>query len=143
MAASSYYTKTLIELITPPKIPDGRERIDTIPGAKHAAQLLFSLIAEHHGKEEAYRILAKFGAPPSASRMGKIKNLGLLDMYDLMRPKPNVQQLAFRLAAENKKLPRAEQRGTGSTNVMTLDRHIRRLLRERRERGEGKEHDEV
>jgi hypothetical protein len=52
-----------------------------------------------------------------------------------MKPDPNVQKLALLLAKENEKLPRADRHGPrGTTNPQTLDKHIRRLLAERKTR---------
>jgi hypothetical protein len=112
-----------------------REGIDRMPGAEYAAYLLFRLIEKHHGIAAARYIFTKFGAPPSAKRINQIKNLGLLDMYDMMRPKPNVQRLAKQLAAENEKLPREERWGPrGTTDPLVLDKHIRRLVQKRNNR---------
>jgi hypothetical protein len=109
-----------------------REGVDTIPGAEYAAYLLFRLIEKHHGKAAAYRILTKFGTPPSAALINRIKNLSLLDRYDMMRPEPNVQRLARQLASENERLAREDRWGPrGTTNPLTLDKHIRRLLQGR------------
>jgi hypothetical protein len=142
--SASRYCDQLVRLLQEVTFFNGAEGVDTIPGAEHAAYLLFQLIASHHGKDEAYRILNKLGTPPSRARLAKINNLGLLDLYDFMRPKPNVQQLAWRLGSENAKLPQSQRLGPrGTTNPMTMDKHLRRLIRERRARGEGKEHDEV
>jgi hypothetical protein len=111
---------------------NGREGLDTITGAEYAALLLFGEIEKHLGKGEACRIFTKFGTPPSARRLNQIKNLTLLDMYDLMEPEPNVQRLAWKIATENRSLPPDKRFGPrGTTNPMTLDKHIRRLLSER------------
>lgn len=96
-----------------------------------AAYTLFKEITDRHGVAQAQRIFMKFGQPPTQRKRAKIKNYGLLDRYDLMKP-PNATKLARELAAENKKLPRTERRGSGSTNPTTLLRHLRRLIRERK-----------
>jgi hypothetical protein len=112
-----------------------REGINTIPGAKYAAYLLFCLIDEHHGRYEARRIFRMWGIPPTKRQINEIKNLGLLDRYDLMQSEPNVQRLASQLADENKKLPQDQRHGPrGTTNPVTLDKHIRRLIKERKKR---------
>jgi hypothetical protein len=96
-----------------------------------AALAFFCAIEKHVGLEEAYRIFSKFGTPPSDRKRALIKNLALLDLYDTM-DKPNVQRLAWQLAAENKTLPPEERWGPrGTTSPVTLDKHIRRLLEER------------
>jgi hypothetical protein len=111
---------------------NSRETIDTMPGAEYAAYLLFQLIEKHHGRAAAYRIFTKFGSPPSPALINRIKNLSLLDRYNMMRPEPNVQRLARQLAAENEKLPREERWGPrGTINPLTLDKHIRRQLDKR------------
>jgi hypothetical protein len=52
-----------------------------------------------------------------------------------MKPNPNVQKLALRLAKENENLPQKDRHGPrGTTNPQTLDKHIRRLLAERKTR---------
>jgi hypothetical protein len=116
----------------PPRL-NSRETIDTMPGAKYAASLLFCLIEKHHGLAAARSIFNMFGTPPSAARINHIKNLGLLDRYDMMKPKPNVQRLAKELAAENEKLSREERWGPrGTTDPLVLDKHIRRLIQKRK-----------
>lgn len=112
-----------------------REGMDTIGGCEDAAYLLFARIYRHHGIAEARRIFMKFGSAPTARKIAQIKNLGLLDRYDMMKPTPNVQRLARELAEENKTLPPRDRWGPrGTTNPATLDKHIRRLRDERDER---------
>jgi hypothetical protein len=110
----------------------GRQSLNPAHDCELAAQAMFRAIERHLGRNEAYRIFSKFGTPPSADKRRLIKNLSLLDRFDMMKPKPNVQKLAWQLAAENKNLPQEERWGPrGTTNPMTLDKHIRRLLAER------------
>jgi hypothetical protein len=110
----------------------GRQSLNPVDDCELAAQAMFRAIEKHLGRDEAYRIFSKFGTPPSAEKRRLIKNLMLLDRYDTMKPKPNVQRLAWQLAVENKILPQEERWGPrGTTNPMTLDKHIRRLLAER------------
>lgn len=110
-----------------------REHMDTVNGCEYAAYLLFREIEKLHGRAEARRILTKYGSPPSARRTARIKNLGLLDRYDMMKPKPNVQKLARELTEENRELPQEQRHGPrGTINQATLEKHIRRLLDERR-----------
>jgi hypothetical protein len=108
--------------------------IDTIDGCEHAAYLLFTEIYTRHGIVEARRIFMKFGAEPTRTRLRLITNLALLDRYDMMKPRPNVERLAKQVAEQNKKLPREQQRGAGGTDWKNLDKHIRRMLDERDER---------
>ena len=139
---SDYYARTLVYLLGKPDEtrphPDqfrylGVEGVESFFGAEHVVQLLFMLIREKHGDQIARRIFAKWGTPPSKSRLAMIKNIGLLDRFDLMRPKPNVQKLARQLAAENKNLPKDKRRGAGSTDAKALEKQIRRQIRERGE----------
>jgi hypothetical protein len=85
------------------------------------------------GEQIARRIFAQWGTPPTAKKIGMIKNWGLLDLYDLMK-EPNVQELARKLAEENKALPRAQQRGPGATDPVTLEKQIRRQVTLRKAR---------
>jgi hypothetical protein len=103
---------------------------ESITGAKHMAYLLFMVIREHHGDRTARRIFAMWGTPPGPSRLHEIANLGLLDRYDIMKPK-NVRKLALELAEENKALPKSKQRGAGSVVAGDLEQQIRRLRRQR------------
>jgi hypothetical protein len=104
------------------------EGIDTFGGAERLAYGLFNRIEKYHGRAEARRIFLKFGSPPSARRLGYIKNQALLDRLEMMKPEPNVQRLAQELAEQNKAFPREQRHGPrGSTNPITLEKHIRRL----------------
>jgi hypothetical protein len=87
------------------------------------------MITRAHSIREARRIFYRFGAPPSAERLRQISNYGLLDRLDFMRPRPVIQRLARELAEENKRLPRAQQRGAGGTEVLALEKHIRRQVK--------------
>jgi hypothetical protein len=88
----------------------------------YAAHRLFRAIMDDLGEAEARRIFLNQGAWSTPRKLADIKNDGVLIQYDMMKPEPNVQQLAFRLASENKKLPKKEQRGAGSTNAFALER---------------------
>jgi hypothetical protein len=101
------------------------EGAESVKGCEHLAYQLFLLIREHHGNAEARRIFAMWGNPPTAKRLALIQNIGLLDRHRM--PKPNIQKLARQLAKENKALPRAKQRGAGSTDPITLEKQIRRV----------------
>jgi hypothetical protein len=105
--------------------------VESVTGAKHMAYLLFMVIREHHGDAAARAVFALWGTTPSAARLHQIANIGLLDRLDMMKPKPNVQRLAWQLAKENKAIPRSKQRGAGSTNPTALEKQIRRQVRER------------
>jgi hypothetical protein len=121
--------------------PTAREFDDSQDRLKfeNEASKLFQRIVErfgvddrHRGIDEARRIFDKFSAPPSPQRVAEIKNWALLDLCDLFAP--NVRKLARELAEENKTLPRAERHGPrGSTDPFVMDRHIRRLRKERKE----------
>jgi len=114
-----------------------REGLDTVPGATDAASNLFREIERHHGLAKARRIFAKLASPPTARRLTQIKNESLLNQLDMMKPEPDVHRLAWKLAEENKALPREQRHGPrGSTNPATLDKHIRRL-RDKRDNRRG------
>lgn len=49
----------------------------------------------------------------------------------MMKGGPRPLRLAKQLAAENRLLPRAEQRGAGSIDVMALEKQIRTLVKKR------------
>jgi hypothetical protein len=83
------------------------------------------------GLRRAKRIFRHFGRPITKTRLIEINNHGLLSSLDMMKPKPVVHRLAKRLAEENKKLPREQQRGAGSTSVRALEKHIRELEKQR------------
>lgn len=110
-----------------------RDHIGTPDGGENAVRELFSVLRSHHDLEVVRQMFAKYSAPPPAQRQIWIRNLGLLDALDRMKPKPVIQQLAFRLAAENKQLPREEQRGARGISPTALDKLIRGLVKARRE----------
>ena len=114
-----------------------REGLDTMPGAEDAASNLFHEIERYHGLAKARRIFAKLASNPTARRLSQIRNESLLNQLDMMKPAPDVQRLARKLAEENKALPREQRHGPrGSTNPVTLDKHIRRL-RDKRDNRRG------
>src|SRR5207244_10307841 len=106
--------------------------VDPSDAAKNAALHLFLEIRQSLGEQEARRIFAMWGTPPTSDRIKQINNLGLLDLYDPMKPKPNVQRLARELAEENKKLPRQQQRGAGSADPIALALQINRVRKQRK-----------
>jgi hypothetical protein len=116
----------------PPSLMDHiQEQLDPVHAAKLKALDLFCEIRGKLGDARARRIFAIWGTPPSASKMAKLKNYGLLDRLDMMKPKPVVLKLAKQLAKENLLLPRGEQRGAGSTDAHALEKHIRTLVKKR------------
>jgi hypothetical protein len=133
----SNYPRMLIERLSKPGAdtplqPDqcryaSLEGSESVYGCEYLAYLLFMTIRAQHGDRIARRIFAKWGTPPTANQLNRIANMGLLDRLDMMEPKPNVQRLARELAKENKLLPRSKQRGAGTTNPITLEKHIRRV----------------
>jgi hypothetical protein len=106
--------------------------IDPRDAARNAASFLFDEIETKLGRPAARRIFARLGTEPSASKLAMFKNHQLLVRLDTMKPKPNIKKLARDLAKENKEIPREQQRGSGSTNADTLERHIRKLVAERK-----------
>jgi hypothetical protein len=135
----SNYARMLIDLLGKPdaKTPLRPDQLryaftpgaDSITGAKHMAHLLFMVIREHHGDQTARRIFAMWGNPPTPKRLQQIANVGLLDAYDMMKPKPNAQQLARERAKQNKSLPRSEQRGAGGVDERALEKLINRQIK--------------
>jgi hypothetical protein len=90
--------RELITVISEPSIPDGRERIDTIYGAKNAINLLFCAIAEHHGIDRARKMFMGQGSPPSRRKLQRIKNESLLSGYDRMEGKQSKRGYAKKIA---------------------------------------------
>lgn len=103
-----------------------------IPGWTYLANCLFFAIARHHGETTARRVFKECGPMPKRLRIA-IRNATVLDRLDMMKPKPNVAQLARELAEENKALPRHQQRGVGGIDPVTLEGHIRDLVDRRNE----------
>jgi hypothetical protein len=137
----SNYSRMLIKRLSKPdaKTPLRPDQIelayldgaDSIDGCKFMAHLLFMLIREHHGEQCARRIFAMWGKPPSPRQRRRNANFGLLIEFDMMQG-PNVQQLARKLAEENKALPRGQQNGAGCTDPVELAQQIRRQIRTRK-----------
>jgi hypothetical protein len=110
----------------------------TLEGFEQAASALFLAIKNQHGAKAAQLIFKKIGRKESARDIARFQNLILLDQYDLME-NPNVQKLARIIAEDNRALPRKEQRGSGGTNAVAIEKLIRRLLAEReRDIAQGK-----
>jgi hypothetical protein len=101
-----------------------------------AAAKLFHEMQTEIGLEDARRIFKEIAGPPTAKQRRGWKNLELLILYDSKaRPnvRPNVRRLARELAEKNCNLPRELRHGpTGSTDVLVLDKQIRRLVTRRR-----------
>jgi hypothetical protein len=100
-------------------------------------KVLRSLRAE---RGEVYYRVSSFplGLLMAAARK-RGKNESILRACDDMGPKLNVRQLAKKFAAENSTLPEAEWWGPrGTTNWRTMDTHIRRLLKARKDRAKRK-----
>jgi hypothetical protein len=129
-------TATPVNYHTPfaPPMPSLRiRRANRLVESRFAAAELFHELWTRHGEAEARRIFAEIGRPSTAKMLAEIKNFKLLFLHDNMEPKPNVQKLARQLAKENEALPEEDRHGPrGTTDPQTLDKHIRRLIRERR-----------
>ena len=98
-----------------------------------AATKLFQEMEKEIGLADARRIFKEIAGPPTAKQRAGWKNLQLITLYDCMK-RPNVRRLARELAKENRNLPRKLRHGpTGSTNLLVLDKQIRRLVARRRE----------
>src|SRR6516225_9826195 len=97
-----------------------------------AATKLFHEIQTDIGLEAAQRIFKEIAGPATPKQRAGWKNLQLITLYDCMK-RPNVRRLARELAKENRNLPRKLRHGpTGSTNLLVLDKQIRRLVARRR-----------
>jgi hypothetical protein len=97
-----------------------------------AAAKLFHEIKTEIGQEDARRIFKEIAGPPTKKQRAGWKNMELVTRYDCME-RPSVRRLARELAEENRNLPREQRHGpTGSTEPAILDKHIRRLLANRR-----------
>jgi hypothetical protein len=111
---------------------------DIIPsGAAHkAAYYLFQELVEQIGIRDAQRAFLHFGNGPSPRQLKQFKNKLLLDRLDMMKGGPNVQQLAEQIAQENaefnKALPPERNSEAQPTNQMSIDKHIRRLVDQRK-----------
>jgi hypothetical protein len=126
--------RLLSDLLHDPHVPDGRERLDTIEGAKHAASLLFRVIMEHHGIAIARWVFAQFG-PPSARKSNQFRNAALISRYFTMQPEPNIKRLARELAEENRNPRQRGRFGPRGTDPVVIKRHIDRLLAKEKKRG--------
>jgi hypothetical protein len=116
--------------------PRARElaaQIASDPTSPEAGKLQTTMVLANSdlGRRRAARIFQHFGRPVTKTRRIEMANHGLLLSLDIMKPKPIVHRLAKQLAEENKKLPRAQQRGAGSTSVRALEKHIRDLEKKR------------
>jgi hypothetical protein len=69
----------------------------TIESSERLAQLLFALIHETHGEQEARRIFARHGTPLTTLQRKELAGLGLLDRLSIMKPQ-NASELARELA---------------------------------------------
>jgi hypothetical protein len=133
----SNYARMLIDLLGKPgpNIPLRPDQLqyawtegaESIGGCKHMAYLLFMVIREQHGDAAARRIFAMWGTPPTPTQIQKIHNRTLLSALDSSGLP--VQRFAKQQAKANEKLPRAEQRGAGSTDPIALEKQIRRQMK--------------
>jgi hypothetical protein len=104
-----------------------------LAGAELEAWKLFLLIKQHHGETEARRIFREWGKEPSKNRINELKNWALLQRFDEME-KPTVAELARQVVEENAGLSEEEQLTPRYRPTLpTVDKHLRNLLRERRE----------
>ena len=98
-----------------------------------AAAKLFHEVQTEIGLGDARRIFKEIAGPPTKKQRAGWKNMELVMRYDCMMTRPSVKRLARELAEENRNLPRELRHGpTGSTEPAILDKHIRRLLANRR-----------
>jgi hypothetical protein len=104
-----------------------------VQGWAYLANCLFFAIARHEGPDVARPIFNTSGPSPKRLLVA-LDNAALLERYDNMRPKPIVAKLAREVAEENKRLPRAQQRGAMGTDARALEDLIRDLLDKRARR---------
>jgi hypothetical protein len=105
--------------------------LDPMEAADLAAHWLFWVAVEEFGAPSARQIFSKLGADPSPMKVKRIKNAGWLDRFDMMKPKPNISQLARELYDENQLLPKG-QRSTATLGA--YERQIKRLRDQREQR---------
>lgn len=103
----------------------------SIDGLMWEAHHLFKDIEKKFGRERAREIFEFVSSDLSDDEVRELKNLAILHRVDSMQPL-NVAELARQLVAENAE---ALQKGEpapngprGSTNLMTMDKHIRNLI---------------
>jgi len=107
-----------------------------------AAYWLFAELNKQVGRTGARGAFWQFAKPLTQRRRNEIRNHGLLDRLDMMvdaagNPAPNMLGLAKRMAAENALLTPNERKArgsAGSTDVSSLAKHIRDIVK-RREQG--------
>lgn len=92
---------------------------------RECVALVFHLVLEHVGEEKAYEIFGKFG-PSSKRTRQEFEQWKLLRRYDEMDT-PNVKKLARELSGAQ-----------GSEKKESIERHLRRLISERRKRIESR-----
>jgi ABC-type antimicrobial peptide transport system ATPase subunit len=99
----------------------------------YAAAKLFHEIWTDLGEANARRIFRLISGPRTPRQEAEFRNQELLDYYDTMMPKPNIQKLAGQLVEANKTLPVECRYGPrGTTDPLIMDKHIRRLVARRR-----------
>jgi hypothetical protein len=107
-----------------------------IQGWAHLANCLLHAIARHYDLSTARNIFDWAGPMTRARMQTQFANIRVLLRLGDMQPEPNIAKLARDLAKENKKIPEAErrklpkalQRGAGSTDPVALEDHIRHLV---------------
>src|SRR5262249_21661573 len=94
------------------------------------AAKLFHRISKDLGTADARRIFTSISAPRTPKQERVLRNRELLSHYDTMMPEPNIQKLARQFAEANKTLPIERRYGPrGTTDPLTMDKHIRRLIK--------------
>jgi hypothetical protein len=71
----------------------------SIGDCERLAQLLFALIYEAHGEQEARQIFARWSVPPGPAEQKELENLALLDRLEIMNPR-SARRLAREIARE-------------------------------------------
>jgi hypothetical protein len=74
--------------------------VATKDGAQMRALRTFLEIEKHHGEDETRRIFARLGKKPGKLELKEREGFRVLERYDTMEPRPNVDQLARQIAGE-------------------------------------------
>jgi hypothetical protein len=112
----------------PPSIMDRIQEQLTPPleAAKMKALDLFLEIRESIGDAKARWVFAQWGTPPSTRRLNNIESMAIIDRLDMMKPEPNLKELARQIAQETIANPT-------QTEIDTIERYIQRLNAKRKQ----------
>lgn len=111
----------------------------TVESMLFAAYALFKEAEQKFGAGEARRIFSYVSSELSDNEVRELKNLALLRSVAELEATGalNVAELARQLVAENERAVRAGNPAPngprGTTNLMTMDKHLRTLIEQRNE----------